>query len=367
MEGHLRDAAAVDADRRQDPPRAHALAQSFLARRRSMSPRAGLTTGPIPDGARTVPDRFRLRRSRAVAAHQRRPFPPDRAQADAGRRILRRRDDRALASSASTCASTTMPNEIADAIPFDRGPRARVLRPPTPPTASGACCSRAHEVFAHFRTGFPRQGEPGAFLLGQLRSGGDALFRAARAAPSRRRAEPARRGGARGLFARGVERGLLAGRRRADRLSRRSTPTPIRRRTGFAAAKVRPAQAFFSKELGEFILPYDAVRTARDPRRRADGIPAEHLRGGGGSGAMGPRRAGVRLGRGGEGEGGVVASHPWLINIFAANADLLAKLVEKYARFVIVGGTAVHFYLPNGTPTIWICLSIRFWQTRDSS
>ena len=34
---------------------------------------------------------------------------------------------------------------------------------------------------------------------------------------------------------------------------------------GFAAAKVKPAQAFFSKELGEFLLPYDAVRTARDP------------------------------------------------------------------------------------------------------
>jgi hypothetical protein len=34
---------------------------------------------------------------------------------------------------------------------------------------------------------------------------------------------------------------------------------------GFAAAKVQPAEAFYSKELGEFILPYDAVRTARDP------------------------------------------------------------------------------------------------------
>jgi hypothetical protein len=34
---------------------------------------------------------------------------------------------------------------------------------------------------------------------------------------------------------------------------------------GFAAAKVQPAEAFFSKELGEFLLPYDAVRTARDP------------------------------------------------------------------------------------------------------
>src|SRR4029077_15238038 len=36
---------------------------------------------------------------------------------------------------------------------------------------------------------------------------------------------------------------------------------------GFAAMPVRPAQASFSKELGEFILPYDAVRTAADPNR----------------------------------------------------------------------------------------------------
>lgn len=34
---------------------------------------------------------------------------------------------------------------------------------------------------------------------------------------------------------------------------------------GFASAKVKPGAAFFSKELGEFILPYDAVRTAGDP------------------------------------------------------------------------------------------------------
>jgi hypothetical protein len=34
----------------------------------------------------------------------------------------------------------------------------------------------------------------------------------------------------------------------------------------FASAAVRPSQAFFSKELGEFILPYDAVRTAPDPK-----------------------------------------------------------------------------------------------------
>ena len=42
---------------------------------------------------------------------------------------------------------------------------------------------------------------------------------------------------------------------------------------GFGAAKVNPAQAFFSNELGEFLMPYDAVRTARDP----DGALMEFL------------------------------------------------------------------------------------------
>ena len=38
-------------------------------------------------------------------------------------------------------------------------------------------------------------------------------------------------------------------------------PTP----EGFGTSRVRPAAAFFSQDLGEFLLPYDAVRTAADP------------------------------------------------------------------------------------------------------
>ena len=34
---------------------------------------------------------------------------------------------------------------------------------------------------------------------------------------------------------------------------------------GFAEAIVEPAEARFDQSLGEFILPYDAVRTAPDP------------------------------------------------------------------------------------------------------
>ncbi len=35
---------------------------------------------------------------------------------------------------------------------------------------------------------------------------------------------------------------------------------------GFREAPVRPAQAFYQAQLGEFLLPYEAVRTATDPR-----------------------------------------------------------------------------------------------------
>jgi hypothetical protein len=36
---------------------------------------------------------------------------------------------------------------------------------------------------------------------------------------------------------------------------------------GYRAVKARPAAAFFNEALGEFILPYDAVRTAADPEQ----------------------------------------------------------------------------------------------------
>ena len=36
---------------------------------------------------------------------------------------------------------------------------------------------------------------------------------------------------------------------------------------GFADAAVRPGEAFYSKDLSEFILPYEAVRLTADPER----------------------------------------------------------------------------------------------------
>ena len=129
-----------------------------------------------------------------------------------------------------------MPNEIPGAVPFPED-RAHAAYDRDAAQRFWRVLLRSHDGVLAFPHRLSRQGEPGAFLLGQLRSRGDALFRPPGAAASGRRAEPAGRGRARGLFARSVERGLLAGRRRRSTI-RRSIPTPIRRREGFAAAKV---------------------------------------------------------------------------------------------------------------------------------
>ena len=72
-----------------------------------------------------------------------------------------------------------------------------------------------------------------------------------------------RRGDARSLFARSQQRRLLAGRQRHPTAAFYSYayPTP----EGFADAPVPPGAASFIAALGEFLLPYEAVRTAADP------------------------------------------------------------------------------------------------------
>ena len=108
----------------------------------------GLTTSPIPDGARTFQIDFdfvdHVLWLRTSDGHFRQVV----LKPMHGRGILRRRAARARPSSASRCASTSKPNEIPDAIPFaeDRVHRAydrdyanrfwRVL-------------SASNEVFAH--------------------------------------------------------------------------------------------------------------------------------------------------------------------------------------------------------------------------
>ena len=179
MEGHLRNAASVDADGRQGAARADAMAQPFLARHAATSPRAGSRRSPMPLTA-ALSHRVRFHRPCAVASHQRRPFAPGRAAADHGRGFYA---DvmQALRELGIDVRIDEMPNEIRRRGAVQRRPHARRLRPrlcePVLPRA--AACRPGVLAFPH---GLYRQGEPGAFLLGQLRSCGDALFRPARAA-----------------------------------------------------------------------------------------------------------------------------------------------------------------------------------------
>jgi hypothetical protein len=155
-----------------------------------------------------------------------------------------------------------MPNEIADAIPvpddalhasYDAEAVVRFHR----------VLLSTHEVFAHFRSGFVGKVSPVHFFWGS--------FDLAVTRFSGRRA-PQHPGGvpnlpdavAREAYSHEVSSaGFWPGGGALDYAAFYSYAYPAPQ--GFAEARVRPAEAFFSNELGEFILPYDAVRTAREP------------------------------------------------------------------------------------------------------
>jgi hypothetical protein len=157
-----------------------------------------------------------------------------------------------------------MPNEIPGAVRFsedrvhasyDRDAVARFHR----------VLLSANAVFSHFRTGFLGKASPVHFFWGS--------FDLAVTRFSGRRAPP-HPGGvpnlpdavAREAYSHEVSSaGFWPGGGGLDEPAFYSYAYPAP--AGFSAAKVEPGAAFFSKELGEFILPYEAVRTARDPER----------------------------------------------------------------------------------------------------
>jgi hypothetical protein len=155
-----------------------------------------------------------------------------------------------------------MPNEIPGAVPFpddrthasyDRDFAQKFWR----------VLLSSHEVFSHFRTGFLGKVSPVHFFWGS--------FDLAVTRFSGRQAPP-HPGGvpnlpdavAREAYSHEVSSaGFWPGGGPIDYPAFYSYAYPAP--DGFAAAKVQPAEALYSKELGEFILPYDAVRTAREP------------------------------------------------------------------------------------------------------
>lgn len=156
------------------------------------------------------------------------------------------------------------PNEVAESIPFasdtshasyDREYASRFWR----------ALLRSHDVFSHFRTGFLGKASPVHFFWGS--------FDLAVTRFSGRRA-PLHAGGIPHLPDAVVQEayshevssaGFWPGGGGIDFPAYYSYAYPAPE--GFAEAKVRPGEAFFSKDLGEFVLPYDAVRSAHDPER----------------------------------------------------------------------------------------------------
>jgi hypothetical protein len=156
-----------------------------------------------------------------------------------------------------------IPNELVDAIPFDQD-LTHAAYDRDHATRFWRILLASHEVFSYFRSAFLGKSSPVHFFWGS--------FDLAVTRFSGRRA-PQHPGGiphlpdavVREAYSHEVSSaGFWPGGGLIDYPAFYSYayPTP----DGFAAAAVRPEQAFFSRELGEFILPYEAVRTAPDPK-----------------------------------------------------------------------------------------------------
>ena len=249
-------------DRRQDPAgagadgeplvagralphraRPHHLADAASASARSSSSSTLSTTGSRPDQRRRRAQRWRW--SRAPLAD----FYADYL------RLLR--DARRRGPRSGPC-----PSEIPDAIPFAED-RPRRLRPRGGAALLAGPGPGRPRVQA-FRGRFLGKCSPVALLVGRA-STSPARGSPGAPAPPHPGGIPnlARPGDARGLLARVHQRGLVAGTpggRRAGLLRLRLPGA-----AGLPEAAVRPAAARYDPQLREWILPYEAVRTAADP------------------------------------------------------------------------------------------------------
>jgi hypothetical protein len=222
----------------------------------------GLTTSPIPDGARSFEIDFdfidHVLWIRSSVGHFRQLMLKPMAVAEFYTDLMI-----ALRELGIAVALRTMPCEISDCIAFEQDT--------VHATYNGGYANRfwriltsAQQVMAHFRSGFLGKASPVHFFWGS--------FDLAVTRFSGRRA-PLHPGGvphlpdsvAREAYSHEVSSAGFwpGGGGVIDDAAFYSYAYPAP--DGFAAAKVKPAAAFFEPALGEFILPYDAVRAARDP------------------------------------------------------------------------------------------------------
>jgi len=157
----------------------------------------------------------------------------------------------------------TMPCEIPDCIPFEADTVHRTYDPDYA-NRFWRVLLATHDVFARFRTGFLGKASPvhffwGSFDLAVTRFSG-------RSAPKHPGGVPhlpnsvAQEAYSHEVSSAGFWPG---GGGPVDYAAFYSYAYPAP--PDFAAAPVKPEAAFFSQDLGEFLLPYDAVRSAPDP------------------------------------------------------------------------------------------------------
>jgi hypothetical protein len=221
----------------------------------------GLTTSPIPHGLHTFEIRFdfishELRILKSDGALRVLPFQPQSVAAFYGAVMA------ALGELRLPVKIDRMPNEISDPIPFDRDETHRAYDPKAA-NRFWRVLLQSDRVLKQFRSRFCGKCSPvhffwGSFDLAVTRfSGGPA---------------PVHPGGiphlpdivTREAYAQEVSSvGFWPG--------NAASPTPLYysyaypEPPGFAEAKIGPAEASYHAPLHEFVLPYDAVRTAASP------------------------------------------------------------------------------------------------------
>ena len=163
-----------------------------------------------------------------------------------------------------TVPISAMPCEIPNGIPFDQDTVHRAYDPAYA-RAFWRVLASTHEVFSRFRTGFLGKASPvhffwGSFDLAVTRFSG-------RPAPKHPGGVPhlpdsvAQEAYSHEVSSAGFWPGGGGAPVEYAAFYSYAYPAPA----GFADAAVKPAAALWSKELGEFLLPYDAMRKAGDP------------------------------------------------------------------------------------------------------
>jgi hypothetical protein len=221
----------------------------------------GLTTSPIPHGTRAFEIEFDFLQHVLVISvsdgSQRRIELRPRAVMDFYSDVLTALEDLGVPVSINE-----LPCEIANAIPFSQD-RIHASYDAQYAQRFWRVLLQVDRLFKQFRTGFLGKSSPvhffwGSFDLAVTRFSGRRapLFQgtAPGVAPAIMREAYSHEVSSAGFWPGGAGIDYAA-------FYSYAYPSP----NGFAAHSVRPEGAFFSEKLGEFLLPYDTVRTAADP------------------------------------------------------------------------------------------------------